>query len=180
VTHPRRADDPVPGRLRRPPLPPGTLADIAVGLARSSEFWQPRLAAHPTLRSGLRLLATTDYDAWLLRWPVRSRVTPHDHGDSVAAFTVVKGELLEVRWHRTLQRTHLVGPGDVVTVDSGVVHDVIARGPDASVSVHVYSPPLTAMGYYDEAGGDLLDRKAVDPGDGVIASTRSLHPSAGG
>ena len=37
-----------------------------------------------------------------------------------------------------------------------VVHDVLA-GAAPAVSVHVYSPPLTAMSYYDEDGRRLVE-----------------------
>jgi hypothetical protein len=88
-------------------------------------------------------------------------VTPHDHGESAGAYTVVNGELLETRWHRGLQRSRHVRPGEVVTIRRGSVHDV--TGVDAtSLSVHVYSPPLTSMSYYDEAGQDVIRTAPVD------------------
>jgi hypothetical protein len=69
-------------------------------------------------------------------------------------------------------------PGLTTNIERGVVHDVIASSPVPSVSVHVYSPPLTAMGYFDDAGSALLDRQVVDTGGGAIAPGRALHPSA--
>ena len=53
------------------------------------------------------------------------------------------------------------GRGDVVTVDHGVVRDVVAiHGP--AYSVHVYSPPLTEMSSYDEFGVEVTRQVAVE------------------
>jgi quercetin dioxygenase-like cupin family protein len=164
-------------RPARPPLAPSTLCDIATGLARSAPFWWDRLPALAHQRSGLRLLNTADYDAWLLRWPPGTRVTPHDHGGSVGAFTVVRGELTEIRWSRDLRGARRVFAGEVVRIGQGVVHDVVASGAEPSVSVHVYAPPLATMGYYDDEGVELLDRRPVDATVGALSDTRSLHPS---
>jgi quercetin dioxygenase-like cupin family protein len=170
--------DPLPSPgLRLPPLAPATLTDIAVGLARTAGLWMDRLGERPSLRYGLRLVAAAEYDAWLLCWPPRSNVRPHDHGDSGGAFTVVEGQLLEVRWHGTLRRSRLVTPGEVIAIERGVVHDVIADGSDTALSVHVYSPPLSAMGFYDETGTIMLDRQPVEEGGIAAATARSLHPA---
>ena len=108
------------------PLPAKTLADMAAGLARTADAWADRLTEDPVYRTGLLLLASENFDAWLLRWPSGTRVAPHDHGDSTAAFTVVTGELLEIRWARGRRRSRVVSPERVITVERGVVHDVVA------------------------------------------------------
>jgi len=167
----------IPATAVRAPLAPGALADISAGLARSAAVWSSRLLTHPTQRTGLRLLATADYDAWLLHWPSHTSVTPHDHGESIGAFTVVSGELTEVRWHGSLRLTRLVAPGEVVTIEQRVVHDVIA-GEGAALSVHAYSPPLTAMGFY--AGGvELVDVQPVEAGEWPPLASRLMHPARG-
>src|SRR5581483_3398369 len=149
----------------RPPIAHTALADIATGLAQSARRWLPLLPALDGQRTGLRMIGTPDYDAWLLRWPPGTAVSPHDHGDSVGVFTVVTGQLTEVRWEHARRRTRQVRPGHVISLGRGVVHDVIA-GTTASLSVHVYSPPLEVMGYYADGGVRLLDRQPVDRTDG--------------
>jgi quercetin dioxygenase-like cupin family protein len=124
------------------------------------------------------MVGAPDYDVWLLRWPSGTAVSPHDHGDSLGAFTVVTGELTEVRWERARRRARRVRVGDVVGIERGVVHDVVATGTASSLSVHVYSPPLEAMGFYDDGGLRLIDRQSVDGTAGPLAPARSLHPSA--
>jgi len=155
------------------------LCDIALGLARTASNWVPRLDVHPTARTGLRLLATPEYDAWLLRWPAGTNVTPHDHGPSAGAFTVVTGELTERRWRAALRHDRQVGVGQLVTVPTGIVHDVLSMGPELAISVHAYSPPLTSMGFYDDDARRLLDRLSVDDAPEAAATTRVLHPARG-
>jgi quercetin dioxygenase-like cupin family protein len=123
------------------------------------------------------VIGTSQYDAWLLRWPPGAAVTPHDHGISLGAFVVVAGELTEVRWERRRRRARTLGVGDLASIDRGVVHDVIATSPTPSLSVHVYSPPLAVMGFYEEGGARLLDRRVVLQPAGAIAPGRFLHPS---
>jgi mannose-6-phosphate isomerase-like protein (cupin superfamily) len=157
-------------------LPLAALADIATTLGRTARVWYEQLPAHPVQRSGLRVIATGDYEVWLLRWPPRTSVSPHDHGGSAGAFVVVSGEVEEVRWRGAIRRSRLVGPGEVVTIDRGVAHDVLG-GPDLSVTLHVYSPPLASMSYYDEFGLPV-DNRPIDE----IWSTNTAqtpHPAGG-
>jgi len=126
----------------------------------------PTLAAE---RSGVHLLETEALDVWLLGWPAGSGVEPHDHGDSTGAFTVIQGTLTEVRWSGG-RRLREVGAGEVITVERGVVHDVVA-GPEADIpalTLHVYSPPLRTMGFYCDDGSRLIAQIAVDREPAVL------------
>ena len=146
----------------RTELRPLALADLVRVLAGGAAVWCRDLPSHLTLRTSLRLLATEECDVWLLRWPPGTAVTPHDHGCSSGAFTVVSGELAEVRWDAALPYERSVSPGQVVSIEAGVVHDVLARGTSPALSIHAYSPPLSSMGFYDVAGQRLLVRQPVD------------------
>ena len=152
------------------------LADIAAGLARTAQTWTDRIDEDSEHRTGLRLLATDAYDVWLLRWPPGTSVEPHDHGVSTGVFAVVTGELTEIRWVRGTRHSQAAGPGEVIAIERGVVHDVVATA-DSSLSVHVYSPPLTWMSFYDDSGQEAVRRSAVDDGPPVLAATRILHPA---
>ena len=143
------------------PLRPSALADIACGLARTAEAWRGRLTGHHRRRAGLRLIATPEYDVWVLYWPPGTNVAPHDHGQSAGAFAVAAGELLEIRWHGEIRRHRKIVRGEFLTVEPGVVHDVLAVDVPA-LSVHVYSPPLRSMNYYDDDGRRIVDRQAVE------------------
>jgi quercetin dioxygenase-like cupin family protein len=131
------------------PLGTRTLAGIASAVASTVPLWRDPLAVadDPSERSALRISATEDYDVWLLGWPPGSSVAPHDHGASAGAFSVVSGEVEEIRWNGTVRLTRRVGAGAAVTIEPGVVHDVVG-GPAPALSVHVYSPPLTTMNFY--------------------------------
>ena len=67
---------------------------------------------------------------------------------------MVSGELEEQRWIATERglRTRRIRAGRGATFDLGHVHDVVNTAPRHAVSVHAYSPPLTArltrMGLY--------------------------------
>lgn len=115
----------------------------------------------PAHRTSVLVYSTPDYDVWILRWPHGTRVDPHDHGESAAAFSVVSGELLEVRWQEGEPKHRRIADSTVVTVDAGVVHDVVGATPSA-LSVHVYSPPLSAMGFYDPSGTRRVRTEEVD------------------
>ena len=153
----------------RPPVSVATLLDIAAGLATGADL--PALAAEPLAspedRPSVRLLATDTYEAWLLRWPPSSSIEPHDHGDAHGAFVVVAGELIESRWYQSRRHGRRLRAGDSSVVRLGAVHDVAAAGIDAAYSVHVYSPPLRTMRFYDDAGRRVTAIKTFE--DGVEA-----------
>jgi quercetin dioxygenase-like cupin family protein len=115
-------------------------------------------------RTGARVFQSTDYDVWLLRWPPDTRVTPHDHGDSAGAFMVVQGELMELRWHGSAPACRLVTAGETVSIERGVVHDVVATK-EVAYSLHAYSPPLEAMSFYEvPAPTPQLGGSSSEPG----------------
>jgi hypothetical protein len=100
----------------------------------------------------------------------------HDHGGSLGALTVVSGALQETRWDgQALRRRRLVA-GDQAAFPLGWVHDVVwAPDRDTSapiapiaptLSVHAYSPPLTAMSYYEVTDRNTLRRKRTELTDG--------------
>ncbi len=163
--------------VRRPrsssaaPTPLG-LADLAV-LTRSVAA-QVRTGAHevvldPDRRWYRRLHADPFVDVWLISWVAEQATELHDHAGSLGALTVVSGELDEQRWvpaDRAL-RTRRLRAGRGASFALGHVHDVVNTRAEHAVSVHAYSPPLTAMSYY-----------AVEPG-GALRRTRSVLTDGG-
>ena len=141
-------------------------APTPLGLADLSELTrsvaaQVRTGAHdvvldPHQRWYRRLYADPFVDVWLISWAVEQATELHDHAGSLGALTVVSGELQEQRWvpaERAL-RTRRLRAGKGATFALGHVHDVVNSEPAHAVSVHAYSPPLTAMSYYAvDAGG---------------------------
>jgi quercetin dioxygenase-like cupin family protein len=117
-----------------------------------------------------RLHADDSVDVWLLTWLPGQLTDLHDHGPSVAAFTVARGRLEEVRANLAGTRhTSVHAAGQTSWVPAGAVHDVRAVD-EPAVSIHAYSPPLSRMTYYaaDAARGLVAARTTgVERGDGA-------------
>lgn len=160
ITLPHRADA---QEHVAPTISTDALADIVAGLAAAPSLWSELVPGFGPERSSVHLLATEAYDVWLIGWPPGTCVEPHDHGTSAGAFTVVRGTLTEYRWSPR-PRPRRLAVGDVLTIDAGVVHDVVAEALDdePAVSIHAYSPRLREMGFYSDDGTRLLTRVAVD------------------
>ncbi|GAB20874.1 putative cysteine dioxygenase [Gordonia effusa NBRC 100432] len=118
-------------------------------------------------RWATRLQADDDLDVWLISWTPNEHTELHDHAGSLGALTVLAGSLVEYRWNGAGLRRRTLDAGDQASFPLGWVHDVVAN-PDVapstilpaartvtaqtapvSLSVHAYSPPLTAMSYYE-------------------------------
>lgn len=122
-------------------LPPG-------GVFPTAERWCTRLHADDLV------------DVWLISWVPDSSTELHDHAGSLGALTVLSGSLSEYRWSGTSLTHRRLDAGDQASFPLGWVHDVthaptsdaptsdaeVSAGP--TLSVHAYSPPLTAMSYY--------------------------------
>lgn len=110
-----------------------------------------------------RLHTDDDLDVWLISWVAGHTTELHDHGGSLGALTVLTGVLHEYRWTgRTLVRRGL-DAGDQAAFPLGWVHDVGAADADQqTLSVHAYSPPLTAMSYYEVTTRQTLRRTRTE------------------
>jgi predicted metal-dependent enzyme (double-stranded beta helix superfamily) len=166
------APRPVRTRFGRSAPTPHGLTDLTA-LTRSMAA-QVHTGAHevvlvPEHRWYRRLYADPFVDVWLISWATEQATELHDHAGSLGALTVVSGELEEQRWIATERglRTRRIRAGRGATFDLGHVHDVVNTAPRHAVSVHAYSPPLTATSYY-----------TVDPGGGLVR-TRSVLTEGG-
>ncbi|WP_227998152.1 cysteine dioxygenase [Nocardia australiensis] len=125
-------------------------------------------------RWAARLLTDDEVDVWLISWTPGKSTELHDHAGSLGALTVLSGALSEYRWNGTELRRRTLTAGDQASFPIGWVHDVmrVPAGPqpvdesnaasvgplDPTLSVHAYSPPLTAMSYYEVTGHGNLRR----------------------
>jgi predicted metal-dependent enzyme (double-stranded beta helix superfamily) len=110
-------------------------------------------------RRWYRLLRSDDYlDVWLISWATEQASELHDHAGSLGALTVVSGSLVEQRWVGDGLRARRVRAGRSIGFPLGHVHDVSNPAAAPAVSVHAYSPPLTAMSYYTVDPGVRLRR----------------------
>ena len=144
---------------------PLALADLTALTRRiAAEVHAGRHPVHiDPLRRWYQLLRADDFvDVWLISWATEQTAELHDHAGSLGALTVVSGELLEQRWVGDGLRPRRLRAGRSAGFPLGHVHDVGNPATTPAVSVHAYSPPLTAMSYY-----------AVDP-DRRLRRTRSV------
>ena len=149
-------------------LDPAELAAIAGRLASIANRWSKLAAPHPDRRWYARLHRDAAHDVWLLGWDHAQGIELHDHGGSSGAFCVVTGRLVEAYTDRTtrpLLRRRPVGTGEVLAFGPDHVHDLSNPGPGAAISIHVYSPPLETMTFYDDGPGAFLARLRTDPTD---------------
>lgn len=140
------------------PLSLRDLSDLTRSVAEQVRTGAHEVVLDPHQRWYRRLHADPFVDVWLISWATEQATELHDHAGSLGALTVVSGELQEQRWvpgERALRTRRLRG-GRGATFALGHVHDVVNSEPGHAVSVHAYSPPLTAMSYYAvDAAGDL-------------------------
>jgi predicted metal-dependent enzyme (double-stranded beta helix superfamily) len=157
------------------------LAEIVAGLARAEALWRPHVAHDPDERVRRRLLATPAYEVWLLGWTPRQSVGLHDHGAANGAFVVVDGELVESTMRAGAVDHERLAAGDLGLVPAGGVHDVANRSRRNATSIHVYSEPLSAMGFY-RPDGTLVRVEAVHEQSTLLDPTAwvsALHPARG-
>jgi uncharacterized cupin superfamily protein len=144
-----------------------------------------------TQRREWRLMARTpDFDAWLIAWPSGGKVELHDHGNSTGAVSVISGALVEaVPWRDDTGRLSLVHhelqAGATLGFGAGHVHDVTNESDSHALSLHVYSPALTSMTFYEVAAEQLVVREVAwsDDGSGEFEDaleTRSIEAQRGG
>jgi predicted metal-dependent enzyme (double-stranded beta helix superfamily) len=109
-------------------------------------------------------------DIWLISWLPDQGTALHDHGGSSGAFTVLSGTLTEAvpgGWRDTRVRIREAAHPAGASVGFGrhYIHDVRNLGPEAAVSVHAYSAPLSSMTYYDLDAGELVPIKTLATDD---------------
>ncbi len=135
-------------------------AEIAQRLA-PAVHWAGALEVRD--RSWKLVARTPDFDAWLIAWPSGGKVELHDHGDSDGAVSVIAGTLVETVPRRdgsgrlSLVRNELRA-GTTLDFGAGHVHDVANESTEHALSLHVYSPALISMTFFDVSGDRLVER----------------------
>lgn len=123
-----------------------------------------------------RIHGDEELDIWLISWVPGHATELHDHGGSLGALTVLSGSLNEFRWDGARLRRRRLDAGDQAGFPLGWVHDVVwaprsvegsapvtSKGPlEPTLSVHAYSPPLTAMSYYEVTDRNTLRRQRTE------------------
>jgi predicted metal-dependent enzyme (double-stranded beta helix superfamily) len=165
----RGTPPPLPTRPKpsRASLSPPALAVMAEGLA--SVVTAESVPLRPGIdRSFSKLLATEDYEVWLIAWAPTGALDLHDHGGSTGVVRVVAGELVEAYTdlvERQRLRSATFGPGETVALPPTRVHEVWNPGPRPALSIHIYSPPLTTMTFYDHRPDHFLAPRRTESGE---------------
>jgi predicted metal-dependent enzyme (double-stranded beta helix superfamily) len=149
-------------------LAPAALGRLVTATAAAEQTWRRLVRFTPEQRWFHRLELTREYEIWLLSWLPGQHTGFHDHGDASGAFTVASGELRETLAaagsSRVRRRT--AGQGSVTRFGGQHLHDVGNVSTAPAISVHAYSPPLSAMRRYQmtRSGLALLrtDRAELD------------------
>ncbi len=153
-----------PTRLRLPDLLHITDRDADDVLSGRYDHLLPADGIPPGDRWFTRLRSDDELDVWLISWVPGEATELHDHSGSLGAMTLLSGALHEYRWTGDQLRRRRLTAGDQAAFPLGWVHDVTwaptdpepVHGP--TLSVHAYSPPLTAMSYYEITARDTLRR----------------------
>ncbi len=160
-----------------PPLPTGTGKPRRQARSRRGARWSPAalldLVRWSAVQLGPReelprpapshrryelLDRTFDYELWVIQWPQDTGLVFHDHGGSAGALYVTAGMLEETS--STVQgrrpRGRSLGPNEGKSFGPEYVHNVGNPKAEAAISVHAYSPPLTAMTFYSSSSTGLV------------------------
>jgi predicted metal-dependent enzyme (double-stranded beta helix superfamily) len=138
-------------------LSPAQLAEIVMETAAAEHSWRPIVRFTDEPRWFRRLALTSEYEVWLLSWLPGQHTGFHDHGDASGSFAVAEGELLEslAAPGSCAVRHRPAAAGAVRSFGARHLHEVgnVAAAP--AISVHAYSPPLTAMRRYEMTASGL-------------------------
>ena len=134
---------------------PAQLRDLVAEFVARRDEWSAHVRFDLTERYFQRLHLDNDVEVWLICWDLGQDTLLHDHGGSVGAFAVASGQLIEdhgnVPGADTGQlglRTRRHRAGDAVGFGPTYLHNLVNVGTEPAVSIHAYSPPLTAMNFY--------------------------------
>jgi hypothetical protein len=162
-----------PTRLRLPDLLHATDQAADEVLTGRYDHLLPRGGVRAADRWFTRIHGDEEIDIWLISWVPERSTELHDHGGSLGALTLLSGSLNEFRWDGARLRRRQLEAGDQAGFPLGWVHDVVWAPTGApavpTVSVHAYSPPLTAMSYYDVTERATLRRRRTELTDGAFA-----------
>jgi len=84
---------------------------------------------------------------------------------------VIEGELAEDRLVLGGEgiATTRYDPGQSFRFDATRIHDVRHVGDEPSISIHLYSPPLWRMGYYDVGEDGRISRRSASYAEELTA-----------
>jgi cysteine dioxygenase type I len=159
------------------------LSELAVAVGNEPQFWREEVRHDPQTRHFVQLYRDANLDVWLICWLLAQDTGYHDHDLSSGAVYVVEGTLCEDYFHRDPQgwidvRTRERRAGSVFDFDGSSIHGMRHAGGPGATSIHVYSPALWRMGYYEPGEGGLR-RMSITYADEMAGEPHGHSPSAG-
>jgi hypothetical protein len=144
-------------------LEPAELRAVVDELGGRPDLWRDLVRHDEQERVYVRLHRDHHLDAWLLCWVAAQETGLHDHDLSAGAVRVIAGRLSELRLMLGLPDLDEVvyGPGEGFCFDASRIHDVRHAGTEPAVSLHVYSPPIWRMGFYEPGADGRLARRSA-------------------
>ena len=136
-------------------LTPQELAAKVRQLTSTPAEWVARVRLDPEGRWYEQMHMGDTYELWLISWLPGQSTGFHDHGGANGAFGVVWGQLDEYTVadgaNLAVSGARAIVPGTVRSFGKRHIHDVrnTETAGSVAVSVHAYSPPLSAMTRYD-------------------------------
>ena len=149
---------PGPAHPRRARLSQARLRRLVSAVAAQPESWAGLVRFGTGQRWYQRLELAHDHEVWLLSWLPGQGTGFHDHGLAAGAFAVAQGRVRErtVAAGHGVLRQRTVAAGGIRSFGPQYVHDVANASAEPAVTVHAYSPPLTAMRRYELTGSGLV------------------------
>lgn len=142
------------------------IADQVRRLAGRPAEWVSQVRLDPEGRWYERIQLSDRHEVWLISWLPGQSTGFHDHGGSSGAFSVVWGTLEErLVSDAAAVSAYAIEPGAVRSFGPRHVHDVRnTSAGSVAVSLHCYSPPLSAMTRYELTPGGLAPVGTEDSG----------------
>jgi predicted metal-dependent enzyme (double-stranded beta helix superfamily) len=137
------------------------LATVVQRVADRQAEWLTRVRLNPAGRWYEQIHLDDSHEVWLISWLPGQETGFHDHGGASGAFTVALGTLLESRPAGGTGSSEVlakpVGAGGVRSFGPRYIHNVRnASAASVAVSVHAYSPPMSAMTRYEMTQSGLV------------------------
>jgi hypothetical protein len=140
------------------PLSPDECAALA---QRAAALLDPVALAEAGAGGSVMLWEDEHTVCWLNAMLERRDTGYHDHNGSAVGVYVLEGSVTnEGLPIGAPRRVHRYGPGDSFSFPGSGIHRMDHDA--GSITVHVYSPPLRSIGYYEVVGG-LLQRTPGPP-----------------
>jgi cysteine dioxygenase len=127
------------------------LIDLVAGLELPQELVEAHIQFDAERYARNLILRTQAFELLALCWFPGQQTLIHDHGGSVGAVRVYRGNLTSRLFAAPEGRparmtdVDVVGPGGLTAVDRHDIHQLANAGPAELVTLHVYSPPLRTI-----------------------------------